>query len=147
MPYTVLDVDSHSQQVAQHLRRVDEGTYRLPEFQRTFVWDQDRILRLWDSLYRGFPVGQLMLWEPVDIDFPMRGLGRQQAEVQGAAGVNAVIDGQQRLTALYLVLMGDTRGHPASIRSGQSEIHLYRRPEHSSYGHPPLCRGESRSIR
>jgi hypothetical protein len=108
MSYTVLDVDSHSHQVAQHLRRVDEGTYRLPEFQRTFVWDQDHILRLWDSLYRGFPVGQLMLWEPADIDFPMRGVGRQQNEVRGGGGVTAVIDGQQRLTALYLVLMGDT---------------------------------------
>jgi hypothetical protein len=108
MPYVVLDVDSHSHQVAQHLRRVDEATYRLPEFQRTFVWDQDRILRLWDSLYRGFPIGQLMLWEPADTDFPMRGLGRQQAEVQGGSGVSAVIDGQQRLTALYLVLIGDT---------------------------------------
>jgi uncharacterized protein with ParB-like and HNH nuclease domain len=79
MPYTVLDVDSHSHQVAQHLRRVDEATYRLPEFQRTFVWDQDHILRLWDSLYRGFPVGQLMLWEPVDIDFPCAFMPPDQA--------------------------------------------------------------------
>jgi hypothetical protein len=110
MPYTVLDVDSQSLLVAQHLRRVDEGTYLLPEFQRTFVWDQDRILRLWDSLYRGFPIGQLMLWRPAaDIDFPMRGLGKQQAEVQAGMGVTAVIDGQQRLTALYLVLAGETK--------------------------------------
>ena len=108
MSYTVLDVDSHNPQVAQHLRRVDEGTYRLPEFQRTFVWDHERILRLWDSLYRGFPVGQLMLWEPIEIDFPMRGLGRQQSEVVVGGGVTAVIDGQQRLTALSLVLTGDT---------------------------------------
>jgi hypothetical protein len=108
MSYTVLDVDSQSHVISQHLRRVDEGTYCLPEFQRTFVWDQDRILRLWDSLYRGFPVGQLMLWEPANIDFPMRGLGRQQTEVRPGEEVTAVIDGQQRLTALYLVLTGDT---------------------------------------
>ena len=107
MAYTLLDVDSHNLQVAQHLRRVDEGSYLLPEFQRKFVWDRDRILRLWDSLYQGFPVGQLMLWEPKETDFPMRGLGRQQTELKAGSGITAVIDGQQRLTALYLVLIGD----------------------------------------
>ncbi|MGJ0394127.1 MAG: DUF262 domain-containing protein [Methylocystis sp.] len=79
----------------------------MPEFQRTFVWDQDRILRLWDSLYRGFPIGQLMLWEPSDVDFPMRGFGRRQTEIQPSPGTTAVIDGQQRLSALYLVLIGE----------------------------------------
>src|SRR5258708_5270819 len=55
MDYEVLDVDSQHPKVEQHLLRVTEGVYGLPEFQRTFVWDHDRIRGLWDSLYRGFP--------------------------------------------------------------------------------------------
>jgi hypothetical protein len=108
MEYEVLDVDSQHPKIEQHLRRVAEGSYCLPEFQRTFVWDDDRIQRLWDSLYRGFPIGQLMLWEPYEMDFPMRGLGRAQVEIEAKKRGLAIIDGQQRLTALFLVLTGDT---------------------------------------
>ena len=72
MEYTVLDVEPNNKQVSQHLRHVDEGVYLLPEFQRTFVWDEEKILGLWDSLYHGFPVGQLMLWQPIETDVPMR---------------------------------------------------------------------------
>jgi hypothetical protein len=105
--YRVLDVESHSLKVEQHLKRVAEGMYRLPEFQRTFVWDDERILKLWDSLYYGFPVGQLMLWEPDSNDFPMRSLGRRQDDADIKRRGTAIIDGQQRLTALFLVLTGD----------------------------------------
>src|SRR5260370_18316510 len=55
MDYEVLDVDSQHPKVEQHLLRVAEGVYGLPEFQRTFVWDHDRIRGLWASLSRGFP--------------------------------------------------------------------------------------------
>lgn len=105
MDYNVLNVESHTTKVEQHVRNVAEGRYGLPEFQRTFVWDDDRVRGLWDSLYRGFPVGQIMLWTPDHVDFPMRSFGREQKEITGGNRV-AVIDGQQRLTALYLVLDG-----------------------------------------
>jgi hypothetical protein len=105
MDYNVLEVESQHQKVDQHARNVAEGRYGLPEFQRTFVWDDDRVLRLWDSLFRGFPVGQIMLWTPDDLDFPMRSFGRDQKELSGPNRV-AVIDGQQRLTAIHLVLTG-----------------------------------------
>jgi hypothetical protein len=105
MDYNVLNVESQTPKVEQHVRNVAEGRYGLPEFQRTFVWDADRVRALWDSLYRGFPVGQIMLWTPDAVDFPMRSFGREQREVTGANRI-AVIDGQQRLTALHLVLAG-----------------------------------------
>lgn len=107
--YRTLDVESHNLVVQQHVKRVANRTCRLPEFQRTFVWDNERVLKLWDSLYHGFPIGQLMMWEPDREDFPMRGLGRNQADLQSDGRCQAVIDGQQRLTALYLVLTGDIR--------------------------------------
>jgi len=110
MGYQMLQVEPQNYKVERHLQLVSKGKYRLPEFQRTFVWDDDRISKLWDSLYHGFPIGQLMLWEPDDINFPMRSLGRRQADVAEAKNdATAVIDGQQRLTALYLVLTGETR--------------------------------------
>jgi hypothetical protein len=106
MDYNVLSVENHSLKVEQHVKNVAEGRYGLPEFQRTFVWDDERVRGLWDSLYRGFPVGQIMQWAPDAADFPMRSFGREQKEITGANRL-AVLDGQQRLTALYLVLAGN----------------------------------------
>jgi hypothetical protein len=108
MAYQLLDVESHNLPVRQHIQRIAEGDYVLPEFQRTFVWNDEKILRLWDSLYHGYPVGQLMLWDWGETDFPMRSFGREQEAVAARKGGWAIIDGQQRLTAVYLVLSGDT---------------------------------------
>lgn len=108
MRYQMLQVEPQNYKTERHLQLISKGKYRLPEFQRTFVWDEDRISKLWDSLYHGFPIGQFMLWEPDDVDFPMRSLGRKQTDVGGGNNdATAVIDGQQRLTALYLVLTGE----------------------------------------
>src|SRR5688572_25642564 len=107
MSYRVVDVESHSLKIEQHLKRVASGVYRLPEFQRTFVWEEDRVLKLWDSLYHGFPIGQIMLWEPEPDELPMRSLGRAQVDAGAIKKATAIVDGQQRLTALYSVLIGD----------------------------------------
>jgi len=101
-----LDVESKVLKIEAHMARVGNGDYKLPEFQRTFVWGNDRILKLWDSLYHGFPIGQIMLWEPDDDGFPMRSFGYDQEDEKTGRNVTTVIDGQQRLTALYLVLEG-----------------------------------------
>lgn len=100
-------VEPQSYSILNHVQMIEAGDYGLPEFQRTFVWDEERVRLFWESLHRGFPVGQLMFWEPENqADFPMRSFGRNQADL--AAGRRyAAIDGQQRLTAVWLVLKGD----------------------------------------
>lgn len=105
--FKLLDVQHEHLTVGEHVRHVVEGDYALPEFQRTFVWDAERIAKLWDSMYKGYPVGQLMLWKPANTEtFPMRALGRQQSSVEKTDHL-AVLDGQQRLTALLLVMRGE----------------------------------------
>ena len=41
-----------------------DGRLHLPDLQRGFVWSADRVRALYDSLYRSYPVGALLLWEP-----------------------------------------------------------------------------------
>ena len=41
-----------------------DGRLHLPDLQRGFVWSADRVRALHDSLYRSYPVGALLLWEP-----------------------------------------------------------------------------------
>lgn len=91
-PWTVQDLVSG----------VDSGQVRLPDIQRPFVWSNSKARDLIDSMYKGFPVGELMFWNNADPDHS-RGFGigekSQDASMQ-------VIDGQQRLTSLYAVVKG-----------------------------------------
>ena len=45
------------------LKGVDNGEYRIPRFQRNYVWQIGKVVDLIDSLLKGFPIGSLILWE------------------------------------------------------------------------------------
>lgn len=81
---------------------VDRGSIRLPDIQRPFVWPNSKVRDLIDSMYRGYPVGELMFWANKDGGHTKsigHGTKTQDASMQ-------VVDGQQRLTSLYAVLRG-----------------------------------------
>lgn len=86
------------------LREIEAGKLALPDIQRPFVWKPAQVRDLFDSLYRGFPVGTLMLWET----------GAEVGTKQVGGGATdtvpklLIIDGQQRLTSLYSVIKGVT---------------------------------------
>lgn len=106
--------------IAEVLDGIQSNGYVLPAIQREFVWKADQIEKLLDSLMRGYPIGSFLFWE-VDpdnldefqfyqfMDFyhqrdhkhnqPINLVGRPQ-------NVIAVLDGQQRLTALNIGLRG-----------------------------------------
>lgn len=91
-PWTVQDLVSG----------VSSGQVRLPDIQRPFVWANAKVRNLIDSMYRGFPVGELMFWENTgEVHSRPIGVGEK---TQG--GSMQVIDGQQRLTSLYAVVKG-----------------------------------------
>ncbi len=83
---------------------IEMGEIGLPELQRPFVWPNTKVRDLFDSMYKGFPVGYLLFWA--------NGVGDSHREI----GSNAkqkyprllIVDGQQRLTSLYAVLKGKT---------------------------------------
>ena len=83
------------------LANVDSGKIRLPDFQRGWVWDDDRIRGLLASISRGFPVGAIMTLEAGgDIRLKSRMIegATENPEVQPDS---FLLDGQQRLTSLY----------------------------------------------
>jgi hypothetical protein len=82
---------------------VQSGALRLPELQRPFVWDKVKVRDLVDSIYRGFPVGELMFWNvPGDDDTKSIGIGPKTQSAKAK-----IVDGQQRLTSLYVVMTGE----------------------------------------
>jgi uncharacterized protein with ParB-like and HNH nuclease domain len=58
--------ESTSPQLSQLLGQIEMGKLALPELQRPFVWNRTAVRDLLDSMYRGFPVGYLMLWNTSD---------------------------------------------------------------------------------
>jgi hypothetical protein len=78
------------------------GRIGLPDIQRPFVWSASKARDLFDSLYRGYPVGTLMFWE-TGAEVGTRRIGVDEAT---QAPFLLVVDGQQRLTALYSVITG-----------------------------------------
>src|ERR1700759_1247588 len=92
-------------QVSDLVAGVDKGTIRLPDIQRPFVWSNSKVRDLIDSMYRGYPVGELMFWKKADQEHT-RTIGDAHAKTQDTSF--QVVDGQQRLTSLYAVVKGLT---------------------------------------
>jgi len=85
------------------LHYIDIGDIGLPDIQRPFVWPNTKVRDLFDSMYRGFPVGYLLFWENSAANGARPiGLDPKQRTVPG----RLIVDGQQRLTSLYAVLRG-----------------------------------------
>lgn len=82
---------------------VQSGALRLPDIQRPFVWEKVKVRDLIDSIYRGYPVGELMFWNtPGDDDSKSIGTA-----VKTQSAKAKIVDGQQRLTSLYVVMTGE----------------------------------------
>ena len=47
----------------QLMLNIRDGKIRIPNFQRDFVWEQDQIISLLDSIYNHYPIGSLLFWE------------------------------------------------------------------------------------
>lgn len=100
------------------IAQVEAGKIVLPAMQRPFVWRDDRITRLIDSLLREFPLGTALLWKTSSI----HRYRRFQRDIQPDAGITQdfdsgssterylVLDGQQRLTSLFAALSGTYAG-------------------------------------
>jgi len=81
---------------------IKHGNIALPDIQRPFVWSASKARDLFDSLFRGYPVGTLLFWET--------GADAGTRQVGGGDALKPpkllIVDGQQRLTALFSVLTG-----------------------------------------
>jgi hypothetical protein len=91
-----------SYRLSKLLAEVEDGEIGLPEIQRPFVWSRAKVRDLFDSMYRGFPVGYLLFWENPSIRSTRQiGIDEKQHVPR-----RLIVDGQQRLTSLYSVMQG-----------------------------------------
>ncbi len=100
------------------------GELRLPEIQRHYVWQGPRVRDLFDSLYRKYPSGSILMWE-TDEPVPTRDFAIEQ-ETTAFAGRKLLLDGQQRLTSLTAVLNGEL----VKVRGRKRPIEILFNLEH-----------------
>lgn len=87
--------------------RIDRGDLQLPDFQRSYAWDIDRIRALIVSVLRGYPVGSLLALDTRGEPMRFRPRPVSGAPDTGVDPGLLLLDGQQRLTSLYHCLRGD----------------------------------------
>lgn len=96
--------------------------YFLPAIQREFVWSADQIVQLFDSLLRGYPISSFLFWELTPenrdrweafkfiADFSQKEPHNESANTSSVQQMTLVLDGQQRLTSLFIGLKGSYTG-------------------------------------
>ena len=90
------------------LQLIDNETLVVPEFQRDFEWNLDRFALLFDSVYRGYTIGNLLLWQ-IEHKLAHKTIGAEKTKTIDQIEnklYTYVLDGQQRLTTLYGILRG-----------------------------------------
>ncbi|MDN3638180.1 DUF262 domain-containing protein [Simiduia curdlanivorans] len=97
-----------SPRLASLLSDVERGNIKIPVFQRQYIWNDEQIISLLDSIYRGFPVGSLLMWSTKEELKHERNVGGFKLPLTPEDyPVNYILDGQQRLTTLYGVFNSD----------------------------------------
>jgi Protein of unknown function DUF262 len=86
------------------LDQVRNGHIRIPAFQRSFVWDMDRVAYLMDSIYKQYPFGSVLFWrtkEQLQADLQLGPF--MLPRVDPDYPIDYVLDGQQRITSIFSV--------------------------------------------
>ncbi len=105
--------------IAEVMKEISANKYVLSSIQRDYVWNVEQIDTSFDSLMLDYPIGTFLFWEiskdhVEDYDFygfinnyhENKDIHNKKIDLKGSDGVTAVLDGQQRLTSIYLGLKG-----------------------------------------
>lgn len=122
--------------IKEAIASIEDGKYVLPSIQREFVWDTEQIEALFDSLMQDYPINTFLFWKVKAANVSKFQFYRflreyherdarhnEKATLSGNNDVTAILDGQQRLTSLYISLKG----------SYASKLSYYRRSSSNAY--------------
>ena len=107
-----------NQRIYDVLQSIHQGQYRIPNIQRGYEWNQERVTKLLDSIMSGYPIGAIMVWRPTEeirADILTRPFIKDFESTRDYVSdeshpsdqeAHLVLDGQQRLQSLYLSFFG-----------------------------------------
>lgn len=100
-------MQTNDRQITELMKTIDTGATQLPDFQRGWVWDDNRIRALIASITCNFPVGAAMF-----LEYGNENVRFKYRVIEGSPSLNVtptelILDGQQRLTSIYSALYSD----------------------------------------
>lgn len=111
-------ITTQDREIQALVNDIRDGKLLLPEMQRGYVWKAPQVRNLFDSLYRSYPSGQLLVWETADLPFSRK---VSVDDVEAAQRrPQLLLDGQQRLTSLAAVMLGK----PLMVRDSKRPINI-----------------------
>jgi len=89
---------------------IEKGILRIPQFQREFIWEKSKVIKLLDSIYKEYPIGSFFFWNtPKKYYFFYKDIAELNLpKPDKYEKMSLIIDGQQRLTSLYVTVKGLT---------------------------------------
>jgi hypothetical protein len=103
------EISPNAEKLDKIISRISSGDIRIPAFQRGYIWKQNQILELLDSVVKNYPIGSVLLWSTMDKLKHTRNIaGYAIPESSPEYPVNYVLDGQQRLSSIYATLSAQT---------------------------------------
>lgn len=131
--------------IYEAMQNIENGKYVMPAFQREYVWSMEQIEKLWDSILLDYPISNFLFWHIDDrnvswdtyfcaflkqatfnsskqadsVNFPVNSINFNYTDI-------AILDGQQRLTSLYLSLFGDTYVRPKFANKNSGAVNVSR---------------------
>ena len=115
----------HPMSIIDLVKEFERGQMQLPEMQRGYVWKSTQVRDLLDSLYRGYPTGNILRWETTDNNVELRETAFDQTSERWANSY-LLLDGQQRLTSLAAVI----QGKKVQVRDSKKPIDIYFNLDH-----------------
>ena len=131
--------------IYEAMKNIENGKYVMPAFQRQYVWSVEQIEKLWDSILLDYPISNFLFWyiddknvtwdtyfchflkqatfnsrkQSDDVNFPINSIDFNYTDI-------AILDGQQRLTSLFLSLCGDTYLRPKYSNKNSGVMYVYK---------------------
>ena len=94
-----IDIKSDREFFREIYTKVEDGKYGIPAFQRDFIWKETAIVAFFDSIWKGYPIGAVILWKP-DMKMPTKDILTDERQDAPDAEYY-ILDGRQRLTTFY----------------------------------------------
>lgn len=104
-------MQTNDRQITDLMKSIDNGTTQLPDFQRGWVWDDNRIRALIASITNNFPVGAAMFLEYGNTNIRFKYRVIEGSPAKDIAPSELILDGQQRLTSIYSSLYNPNPVH------------------------------------
>ena len=111
--------------IIELMQSIDNGTTQLPDFQRGWVWDDNRIKALIASITNGFPIGATMFLEYGNENIRFKYRVIEGVSAQNTTPTKLILDGQQRLTSIYSALFSPNPVHTKTDKGKDIQRYYY----------------------